>query len=184
MNNSDLLYSLKSTTTSSSFLHIPIRFTLINRLTSFGHCLCSSFSIDNDISSSISYPKIIHHQSIDQILSTCSLISQTTIFSPCLSSSPISETSNSISVVNLLTPPLSHSSSSSSFFIENIIPSDNRSIIDEITSQFGEICPPLPKKRRNRSTKKLTSILDHHLPLDLSFKKRPSSFDFISSIKT
>jgi hypothetical protein len=83
---------------------------------------------------------------------------------------------NSISIVNLLTPPLSHSS----FMIENFVDS-NQSIIDEITSQFGEICPPTipPKKPRNRLPKKIVSS---NVPLDLSLKKRPSpTYDLYSS---
>jgi len=179
LNDSDLLCSLKNT---SSSIHIPIRFTLFNTITSLGHCLCSSSPIQQKISSSS--PSIIKGETIDQTLSTCSLIppTSTSIYSPCLSSlsssPPLSsnELSNSISIVNLLTPPLSHSS----FLIENIVDS-NQSIIDEITSQFGEICPPLEptKKPRNRLSKKVVSS---NLPLDLSLKKRPSSsFDLFSS---
>jgi len=177
LNDSDLLCSLKNT---SSSIHIPIRFTLFNTITSLGHCLCSSSPIPQKTSSSSS-PTIIKRETINQTLSTCSLIprTSTSIYSPCLSSSPSSsnESSNSISIVNLLTPPLSHSS----FLIENIVDS-NQSIIDEITSQFGEICPPLRKKARNRLSKKLLSTYSSNLPLDLSLKKRPSSsFDIFSS---
>jgi hypothetical protein len=57
---------------------------------------------------------------------------------------------------------------------------NNQSIIDEITSQFGEICPPLPKKSRNRLSKKVISTYSSNLPLDLTLKKR-SSFDSFSS---
>lgn len=123
---------------------------------------------------------------MNKTLSTCSLISPKSN-SPCLSfsssSSPNDSSSNSISIVNLLTPPSSHSS----FLIENIVHSNtinNQSIIDEITSQFGEICPPLPKKRRNRISKKMISTYSSNVPLDLSIKKRSSSstsFDFFSS---
>ena len=95
-----------------------------------------------------------------------------------MSSSCASELSNSISIVNLLTPP-SSSSTSSSYLIENNL--NDQSIIDEITSQFGEICPPLPKKSRNRLSKKLLSTYSSNVPLDLSLKKRPSSFDFFCS---
>jgi hypothetical protein len=130
---------------------------------------------------------VIKRETIDQTLSTCSLIAPTStsvIYSPCLSSSspPLpssNELSNSISIINLLTPPSSHSS----FLIENLVDS-NQSIIDEITSQFGEICPPLPpKKIRNRSSKKVISTYSSNIPLDLSLKKRPlsSSFDIFSS---
>jgi len=177
LNDSDLLYSLKTTTSS---IHIPIRFTLFNTITSLGHCLCLSSIEQKTLSSST----IIKRETIDQTLSTCSLIpptsTSTSVYSPCLSSSPSlsNESSNSISIVNLLTPPLSHSS----FLIENIVDS-NQSIIDEITSQFGEICPPLPpKKSRNRLSKKIISTYSSNIPLDLSLKKRPSSsFDLFSS---
>jgi len=182
LKDSDLLRSLKNTTSS---IHIPIRFTLFNTITSFGHCLCSSSSIQQKTSfSSSSSPTIIKRETMDQTLSTCSLIPPTStstfVYSPCLSSSPPSnEISNSISIVNLLTPPLSHSS----FLIENIVDS-NQSIIDEITSKFGEICPPLPtKKSRTRLSKKVVSTYSSNIPLDLSLKKRPSSssFDIFSS---
>jgi hypothetical protein len=79
--------------------------------------------------------------------------------------------------VNLLTPPLSHSSPS--YAIESSL--NDQSIIDEITSQFGEICPPLRKKSRNRISKKVVSTYSSNLPLDLSVKKRPSPFDLFSS---
>jgi hypothetical protein len=180
LKDSDLLRSLKNTTSS---IHIPIRFTLFNTITSFGHCLCSSSSSSSiQQKTSSSSPTIIRRETMDQTLSTCSLIPPTStfVYSPCLSSSPPSnETSNSISIVNLLTPPLSHSS----FLIENIVDS-NQSIIDEITSKFGEICPPLPtKKSRNRLSKKVVSTYSSNIPLDLSLKKRPSSssFDIFSS---
>jgi hypothetical protein len=178
LNDSDRLHSLKTTTSS---IHIPIRFTLFNTITSLGHCLCLS-SIEQKTSSSSS-STIIKRETIDQTLSTCSLIplTSTSVYSPCLSSTSPSlsnESSNSISIVNLLTPPLSHSS----FLIENIVDS-NQSIIDEITSQFGEICPPLPvKKSRNRLSKKVISTYSSNIPLDLSLKKRSSSsFDLFSS---
>ena len=183
LNDVDHLHSLKNTT---SFTHIPIRFTMFNTITSLGHCSCSSSStaaIEQKASSSSS-PTIIGRETIDQTLSTCPLIPPVTrstlVYSPCFSSSPSppsNESSlNSISIVNLLTPPLSHSS----FMIENFVDS-NQSIIDEITSQFGEICPPaIPlKKPRNRLPKKLASS---NVPLDLSLKKRPSSsYDLYSS---
>jgi hypothetical protein len=181
LNDVDLLHSLKNTTSST---HIPIRFTLFNTITSLAHCLCSSSSpmIEQKISSSSSSPTIIKRETIDQTLSTCSLIpppTSTCVYSPCLSSSPLSNESlsNSISIVNLLTPPFSHSS----FLIENLVDS-NQSIIDEITSQFGEICPSVvipTKKNRNHLSKK---VISSNLPLDLSLKKRSSSaYDLFSS---
>ncbi|CAF1153457.1 unnamed protein product [Rotaria sordida] len=179
LKDSDLVSSLKTTTS----LHIPIRFTLFNKITSFGHCLCSSSSsIENKKNESFSFnSNIIKYETIDKILSTCSMISTRSTISPCLSSSS-NDLSNSISsIVNLLTPP----SSNSSFLIENIVDTNNinnQTIIDEITSKFGEICPPLRKKGRNRLSKKLIlSSYSSNLPLDLSLKKRPASFDFFSS---
>ncbi|CAF1119377.1 unnamed protein product [Rotaria sp. Silwood1] len=142
LKDSDLLSTLK---TSTSLFYIPIRFTLFNRITSLDHCLCSSSSsIQQKTLSYLSSSTIIKRETIDQILSTCSLIppSSSSVILPCLSlSSYSSELSNSISIVNLLTPPLSHSSSS--YLNENNL--NDQSIFDEITSQFGEICPPLPK---------------------------------------
>ncbi|CAM4959848.1 unnamed protein product [Rotaria socialis] len=90
-------------TSSSLFLtslfYIPIRFILLNRIASLGHCLCSSSS---------------------------------SVISLCLSlSSCSSELSTSISIVNLLTSPLSDSTS---YVNENH--RNDQSISDEI-------CPPL-----------------------------------------
>ncbi|CAF4124376.1 unnamed protein product, partial [Adineta steineri] len=193
LQDSHLLSSLKSSTISSSCLHIPIRFTLFNTITSLAHCSCSSPSstpfIQQQQQQSCS-PTIIQRQTIDQTLSTCSLIQTTSssTYSPCLSSSSspdesLPTSSNSISIVNLLTPPPTSSSSPpsshSSFMIETLVDSNHlmndERIINEITSQFGEICPPLPKKSRNRLSKKVISTYPSNAPLDLSIKKRPSS---------
>ncbi|CAF3971914.1 unnamed protein product [Rotaria sordida] len=104
LKDSDLVSSLKTTTS----LYIPIRFTLFNKITSFGHCLCSSSSssIENKKNESFSFnSNIIKYETIDKILSTCSMISTRSTISPCLSSSS-NDLSNSISsIVNLLTPP-------------------------------------------------------------------------------
>jgi hypothetical protein len=138
--------------------------------------LCSSSFIEQKSSSSSSSPTIIKQETIDRTLSTCSF-AQPTPISPCLSSLSSIESPHSISIVNLLTPPSS--------LIENLTDSttvNDQSIIDEITSQFGEICPPLPKKVRYRLPKKVVSTLSTNLPLDLSLKKRrPPSFDLFSS---
>ncbi|CAF3340814.1 unnamed protein product [Rotaria sp. Silwood1] len=153
----DLLSTLK---TSTSLFYIPIRFTLFNRITSLGHCLCSSLSSSSIQQKTLSYSSsstIIKRETIDQILSTCSLIPppSSSVILPCLSlSSYPSELSNSISIVNLLTPPLSHSSSS--YLNENNL--NDQSIFDEITSQFGEICPPLPKITKSFIRKTAFSI--------------------------
>ncbi|CAF0730101.1 unnamed protein product [Adineta steineri] len=197
LQDSHLLSSLKSSTTSSSSLHIPIRFTLFNTITSLAHCSCSSPSSTPFIQQQQQScsPTIIQRQTIDQTLSTCSLIQtiSSSTYSPCLSSSSPDESlptsSNSISIVNLLTPPPTSSSSPpsshsshSSFMIETLVDSNNlmndERIINEITSQFGEICPPLPKKSRNRLSKKVISTYPSNAPLDLSIKKRPSSSSF------
>ncbi|CAF3384017.1 unnamed protein product [Rotaria socialis] len=83
----------------TSLFYIPIRFILLNRIASLGHCLCSSSS---------------------------------SVISLCLSlSSCSSELSTSISIVNLLTSPLSDSTS---YVNENH--RNDQSISDEI-------CPPL-----------------------------------------
>ena len=92
-----------------------------------------------------------------------------------------------MSIVNLLSPPSSHSS----FLMDSnntgvdVAMQQQQAMIDEITSQFGEICPPLPKKTRKRATNKvarlsLPSSLPSNAPLDLSVKKRasPSSSSF------
>ncbi len=208
LNDQQPLRSLQHTINSST--HLPIRFTLFNTITSLGHCSCASPLSTQLNSSSSSSPTIIKHETINQTLSTCSLIPPTStssttassssysssIYSPCLSSSPPSSNHSvtSISIVNLLTPPASSSSSSpsttstshASFVVEKMVESnEQQSIIDEITSQFGEICSPLPsataagkKKSRHRVSKK---VMSSNVPLDLSLKKRPCSFDLFSS---
>ncbi|CAF4371362.1 unnamed protein product, partial [Adineta steineri] len=114
LQDSHLLSSLKST---ASCLHIPIRFTLFNTITSLAHCSCSSPSSTPFIQQQSCSPTVIQRQTIDQTLSTCSLIQTTSssTYSPCLSSSSPDESSptssNSISIVNLLTPPPTSSSS-------------------------------------------------------------------------
>ncbi|CAF4431093.1 unnamed protein product, partial [Adineta steineri] len=88
LQDSHLLSSLKSTTSLS--LHIPIRFTLFNTITSLAHCSCSLPSTPSIQQQQQSCsPTIIQRQTIDQTLSTCSLIQTTSssTYSPCLSSS-------------------------------------------------------------------------------------------------
>ncbi|UJR29066.1 hypothetical protein I4U23_010280 [Adineta vaga] len=176
----------------TSYQHIPVRFSLFNTITSLTHCSCSSSPMQPQLHSTTtmtttsSLPTIIKRETIDQTLSTCASLQPTStspiIYSPCLSSSsspptqsPSASASTSISIVNLLTPPSScHSSIDSANTITD------RSIIDEITSQFGEICPPLGKKNRNRVSKK--TMISSNTPLDLSLKKRSSSsFEMFSS---
>ncbi len=178
MHLKDLLLS-----SSSSSSHIPLRFTMMNTVTSLGHCLCSSPSSPIKSSSSFS-PTIIRRETINRTLSTCPLIptpphspTSSTSISPIISKNPMP-------IVNLLTPP--SPSHYSSFLIDNIVESNshNQSIIDKITLEFGEICPSLPplKPKRPRIFKKIvpkSSISD--IPLDLTIKKRPpSSFDLLS----
>jgi len=142
---------------------------MMNTVTSLGHCLClspSSPSITNACSSFS--PTIIQRETINRTLSTCPLV-PTPPYSPSSSTPTISPSlsKNSMPVVNLLTPP-------SSFSIENI----EQSIIDRITSEFGEICPKKPK--RQRTFKKLIpkSSSTSDIPLDLTVKKRPASSTF------
>ena len=85
---------------------------MINMITSLAHCACLSSPIDTHLSSLSS---IIQKETIDQILSTCS-IAQSTI-------------------------PSSPSSLSSGFLIDC---EPDESTMDYITSEFGEICPDHP----------------------------------------
>ena len=127
------LHSLRSTPSSSS---IPLRFTLLNTITSIGHCSCSSPFYS---SSSFFVLDTADHSSRD-------------LFPP-LSPRVRSQSRSShvdCSIVNLLSPP-----------------SSDQSMIDEITSQFGEICPPLAKKRRRRRRSRPTKCSSSvHLPLE------------------
>ncbi|CAF1250531.1 unnamed protein product [Rotaria sp. Silwood1] len=181
LNDSIRLKDLSSSSSSSSS-YIPLRFTMMNTITSFGHCLCSSPSSPIKNAASCS-PTIIRRETINRTLSTCPLVptpphspSSSTSISPIISN-------NSMPIVNLLTPP--SPPHYSSFLIDNIVESNinDQSIIDKITSEFGEICPTIPrlKPKRQRIFKKLipkSSSSDS--PLDLSIKKRPSSFDLFS----
>ncbi|CAF0760303.1 unnamed protein product [Adineta steineri] len=179
---------LKDLSLPSSTLYIPLRFTMVNTVTSFGHCLCSSPPSPIKTSSSFS-PTIIRRETINRTLSTCPLVptpphspSSSTSISPILSKNPLP-------IVNLLTPP--SPSHYSSFLIDNIVESNSndQSIIDKITSEFGEICPTLPlvKRKRQRLLKKimpksspLSSSSPSDSPLDLTVKKRPTSFDLFT----
>ena len=189
---------------SSSSSPIPLRFTLVNTVTSLAHCPCASSpsllstrAREQRLTSSAS-PNLIRRETIDRTLSTCALLHKrpASPLSPCLSTPPFdscASTSMSMSIVNLLSPPSSHSS----FLMDNNNNKNNatgvdtalqqqQAMIDEITSQFGEICPPLPKKTRKRATNKAvrlslpSSLASSNAPLDLSVKKRaspsPSSF--------
>jgi hypothetical protein len=155
LKDSDRLRSLKNTRSSSNY--IPIRFTLINTVTSLANCSCLLPPIEYGSSSS---PTIIQQDTIDQILSTCSITHQTSTLSPYLSSS-------SIGSGNRLTPP--------SLQIDSDL---DEATMDRITSQYGEICSPLPESKYYRN------IYDYSLdiPLDLSMKKHSlSSLDSLSS---
>ncbi|CAF1683438.1 unnamed protein product, partial [Adineta ricciae] len=192
LHDQQLLSSLQPSPSSSSSIHIPIRFSLFNTITSLAHCSCSlsTPTPPPSTSSSSSSPTVIRRETIDQTLSTCSSLHHPSsmIYSPCLSSSASvsspptlsASSSGSISIVNLLTPPPSSSSCHSSTINEHDSGSvvgaiTDQAMIDEITSQFGEICPPVVKKNRNRLSKKTVAKISSNIPLDLSMKKRPSS---------
>jgi hypothetical protein len=117
LKDSDRLRSLKHTWSSSH--HIPLRFTLVNTVTSFAHCSCLSPLDELDSSPS---PSIIQQETIEQILSTYSLPPQTSS-SPTPSNSPIE-------IANLLTPP--------SLQIDC---EPDTLMMDYITYKYGEICP-------------------------------------------
>ncbi|CAF1056210.1 unnamed protein product [Adineta ricciae] len=179
LNDSICLKDLSPSPSSSLLVHIPLRFTMINTVTSFGHCLCSSPC--SPIKSLSFSPSIIQRETINRTLSTCPLV-PTPPHSPSSSTSHSPDLSkNSLPVVNLLTPP--SPSHYTSFLIENIVDSNctDPSIIDKITSEFGEICPSMPsmKRKRQRPFKKLLpkASSPSDIPLDLTVKKRPSSFD-------
>ena len=160
---------------SSSSSSISLRFTMINTITSLAHCHCvspSSVVVEKArLSSSSSSPTLIRRETIARTLSTCPLI-PTPPQSPVSSLSPVLA-ENPMSIVNLLTPP--SPVPYSSFLIDNLVESTNRSIIDQITSEFGEICP-VSKPKRTRPAKKAGET-----PLDLTLKKRPPSFDLFPS---
>ncbi|CAF1220404.1 unnamed protein product [Adineta steineri] len=156
LKDSDRLYSLKHTCSSSNY--IPLRFTLTNTITSLANCSCISPSME---SNSSSLPTIIEQESINQILSTCAITQQTSGFSTNLSSLPLSDRSKTTQdFVNVLQP----------------LPVDigldlNQEMIDRITTEFGEICPSLPTLKRHSDNQDYSS--DH--PLDLSMKKHSLS---------
>jgi hypothetical protein len=95
---------------------------MINTITSLAHCSCLSSPIDTRLSS---LPSIIQRETIDQILSTCS-IAQTTV-----PSSPSSLSSTDTCQPNIR----------SSFLIDTEL---DESTMDLITSEFGEICSDYP----------------------------------------
>jgi hypothetical protein len=125
-------------------------------MTSIGHCLCSSPSIEQTSSLST----VIQQETIDQILSTYSF-NRLTAVSPCLSASFSSTLFECpMSPVNLLTP--------ASCVIDS---EPDESMMDQITSEFGEICPPLSKPKRYRLPKRFMQKISSDIPLDLSMKK-------------
>ncbi|CAF4132542.1 unnamed protein product [Rotaria sp. Silwood2] len=166
LKDSDRLRSLTDKCSSSSN-YISLRFQLINNVTSLPNCSCLSSSIEHNSSSS-SLPKIIQQENIEQILSTCSIAQQP---SSCLSSS---------SSPNLFHNPIeiSNLAKSTSFFIDSIL---NISMINEITSEFGEICVPLKKRKRYYAPTEIIPELSLDIPLDLRVKKHSlSSLDSLS----
>lgn len=169
----------------SSNSHLALRFTLMNTITSLGHCVCASSSSSTSSSfasssSSSSTPTVIQRETINRTLSTCPLV-PTPPHSPRSSVSPIRDESP-VSIVNLLTPP-SPPTQNSSFLIENLVESSSTdpSLIDQITSEFGEICPTIKPKRQRLVKKSLPKSFSSDFPLDLTMKKRPSSFDLFST---
>jgi hypothetical protein len=184
LNDTDRLKDISCLSSSS----LSLRFTMMNTITSLGHCTCASLlslsSIEHDRSSSS--PPVIRRETIDRTLSTCPFVS-TPPHSPFSSLSSVPNES-SMSIVNLLTPPspspappsTSTAPHYSSFLIDNLVESNStdQSIIDQITSEFGEICPSTPriKGKRQRATKKsIPKLFSSDTPLDLTLKKRPSS---------
>ena len=137
LKDSDRLRSLKHSCSSSPLFHIPLRFTLMNTVTSLTNCSCLSSSIEHNSSSSSS-PSIIQRENIEEILSTCSLAQQTTSYSSCLFSPLISNRFPSHLEVS------THLSSTP--FVNK---GDREELtIDQILAEFGEICPPIPKRSR------------------------------------
>lgn len=67
LKDSHRLSSLRHTTSSASFDHIPLRLELVNPHTSVGHCRCSNTLNDSPLS------ELITSECIDQILSTIPL---------------------------------------------------------------------------------------------------------------
>ncbi|CAF0977542.1 unnamed protein product [Rotaria sordida] len=180
LKDSDRLCSLKHTCSSSSH-YIPLRFQLKNMITSISNCSCLSSSIEHDSLSSIehnssssSLPKIIQQENIEQILSTCSITQQPSSLPSCLSSSSSSSSNlfyNPIEISNLR--------NSKSFFIDSIL---DISMINHITSEFGEICSPLIKRKRYHAPKNIIPDVSLDIPLDLRIKKHSlSSIDSLSS---
>lgn len=95
---------------------------MINTVTSLAHCSCLSSPIDTHLSS---LPNIIQPETIDQILSTCSIAQTTVPPSP-----------SSLSSIDTCQPFIR-----SSFQIDS---DPDESTMDLITSEFGEICPDYP----------------------------------------
>ena len=179
----------------SSNSHLSLRFTLMNTITSLGHCVCasssssslsssssSSFFSSSVSSSSSSTPTVIQRETINRTLSTCPLV-PTPPHSPRSSVSPIRNESPVSTIVNLLTPPSPPTTQNSSFLIDNLVDSSSTDplLIDQITSEFGEICPTIKPKRQRLIKKSLPKSFSSDFPLDLTIKKRPSSFDLFST---
>jgi len=179
LNDSDRLSSLKGICSSKP---TPVRFTLMNMVTSLGHCSCCSPSFSNDDRSSCS-PTIIRRETLDVTLSTCPFVS-TPPLSPCRSTSPPDICRSSMSIVNLLSPPSPPPIYPASFLLDT---NPDELMINQITSEFGEICPPLArsKPKRPRLLKKfIPKVFAIDGPLDLSLKTKRPTFDlFVSEAK-
>ncbi|CAM4894139.1 unnamed protein product [Rotaria socialis] len=154
LKDSDRLRSLKRIYSSSPSYCIPIRFALMNNVTSFANCSCLSPSIELNSSSS-SLPTIIRQESIDKILSTCSIISQT----PSLPSRVLSLSSQNFSY--------SQNNTSSRFIDSN----QDMQLINQRISEFGDISLPSIKRKQYDEPKKIISEISLDIPLDLTIKK-------------
>ncbi|CAF0963813.1 unnamed protein product [Rotaria sp. Silwood1] len=164
LKDSDRLSSLKHKCSSSPY-YISLRFQLINNVTSLANCSCLSAPIEHNSSSSY-LPSIIQQENMEQILSTCSIISQPSPFSSCLLPS---SSSSSSSFPNLFDNPIAIADlrHSTSFFVDSIL---NISMINQITSELSEKCLPLIKRKRYRVPKKVIPELPFDIPLDLRIK--------------
>ncbi|CAF1545671.1 unnamed protein product [Adineta ricciae] len=112
LKDSERLCSLKQTLSATNY--IPVYFTLLNTVTSFANCSCISPLIECEPSSTV-----IQSSVIEQILSTCTVITP------------------SISTADILRSLPTES---------NIAP--DQMTIDQIIMEFGEICPPLSNLKR------------------------------------
>ncbi|CAF1472932.1 unnamed protein product [Rotaria magnacalcarata] len=165
LKDSDRLRSLKRICSSSPSYCIPIRFALMNNVTSFANCSCLSPSIELNSSSS-SLPTIIRQESIEQILSTCSIISQI----PSLPSRLLS-----LSSQNFSNNPMNFSYSQNNTSLKFIDSNQNMQLINQRISEFGDISSTLMKRKQYDEPKTIISEISLDIPLDLTIKKHCNS---------